>query len=173
VSISNTGGCDRTHKPKYDNCDRPISPMHFSATQKLHRPVSPVRARELWGRDSDRLRFQYERVCQSGARTGIAATCTATATRARSNTAETGDESVTIWLQCPSAEWSPSLVISPFRKTDLDMPHQMVIGNCRFLHRASGPKQATNGDFSSYVGHHGRLVGDSCRFVMSQQRSRP
>ena len=60
------------------------------------------------------------------------------------------------------------LVISPSRTTDLDVPHRMRIGNCRFLHRASGPKQATNGDFSAFVGHHGRLVGDSCRFVMSQ-----
>ena len=32
-------------------------------------------------------------ICQAGARTGVAATCTDTATRARNSTVETGDES--------------------------------------------------------------------------------
>ncbi len=86
--------------------------LYFVSTQELRSWEPPKR---------DRVGAEVPRVCQSRAGKGSAATCTVIVTRARNNTAETGDESVAIWLQCRSAEWSPSLAISPSRTTDLNV----------------------------------------------------
>mgnify|MGYP006865014904 CR=1 FL=1 len=44
---------------------------------------------------------QVPEVCQTGARTGVAASCTVAATRARNSTAEIGDESVALSAAVP------------------------------------------------------------------------
>ena len=99
-------------------------PSDFERSRKCLRSVSPVRAREL---------PHLARLLRP-----VRATAQQKSVTSRSR----------FRLQCPSAEWSPSPVISPSRTADLGVSHRMRIGKCRL-----GPLfRSDHGAFGRYNG---------------------